>query len=469
MTSIGSAPGTAAGRRRLAIRLWTVAIAAASLSLVVVAPGVQAQDDAGEAFCGLFTTKEIKQAFDSKVDAIPDYGSCDWWASGDRGTVTSLNVSWNDVAQEDWDYLFPSLETLTVGGSPAWYWADEYEAALLLDVGPGVLLLDAGLAERGDARDGLVQLGELAVERAGSLPEAPELPGPSEPGTEAPADTGATDAVAAAFCAVLGADEVAAAVGGDVADGTPTVATEGGCEWVGGDFDDFIYVSATWDEQTLAEVQTMEGESVSVGGRPGWFTSELGPGLLYVELDQGLLALTAETAERIDPKAALTSLAKMVVSRSESLVPAPAPTPTPVRSEGLEGLFPDSVGGQPLSVSSQVGEEAVAIFPFGAALVDAVSTQGGDPSRLALALAFSGDFESSIAAFGLDGVDGASVLPAVLQAYEGSQTATDLAGKGVTEVRVKGSETVYVYAKDDVIWMVQAKKAAAEEILAALP
>jgi hypothetical protein len=442
-----------------------VTVAAAALALVVVSPTLLAQDEAGQDFCGLFTAKEIKSATGSKVEPAPGYGSCDWWASGSRGSITSLNAAWNDVAQDDWDYLFPSLEPLTVGGSPAWYGADEYSAALLLEVGSGILLLNAGLADGADARDGLVQLGELAIERAGSLPEPPEVP---EPGAEAPADTGATDAMAAAFCAVLSADEVAAVAGGAVAEGAPTIATEGGCEWVGGDLDDFIYVSAAWDPQTLTEAQTIEGESLSIDGRPGWFSSALGAGLLYLELDQGLLALTAEAAEGVDPKAALTSLAEMVVSRSGSLVAPPVATAPPAGgSEALEGLFPESIGGQPLSVISVVGEEALATLSNGAVIRDAVSAGGGDPAKVAIAFGSTAD-GGQVIALGLDGVDAASVLPLMLERPD-SASQMELAGKAVTKQTQEGSEPGYGYAKDDVLWIVVASEATAEEILAALP
>ena len=70
MGSIHLASTAAAGRRRPVRRLRTVTLAAA-LSIVVAPAGVFAQDEAGQAFCGLFTAKEIKAAVGSKVDLRP--------------------------------------------------------------------------------------------------------------------------------------------------------------------------------------------------------------------------------------------------------------------------------------------------------------------------------------------------------------------------------------------------------------
>ena len=64
--------------------------------------------------------------------------------------------------------------------------------------------------------------------------------------------------------------------------------------------------------------------------------------------------------------------------------------------------------------------------------------------------------------------DAAAALPAVLEAAGGSQEATELGGKSVIRVESEGS-TSYAYAKDDVIWMVQAAEPAAMEIFSALP
>ena len=112
------------------------------------------------------------------------------------------------------------------------------------------------------------------------------------------------------------------------------------------------------DSGTLADLQQLEGESITVGGRPGWFTAELGPGLLYVELDQGLLGLSAEPAEDVDPKAALSTLGEIVVSRSGSLVAPPAPIPLPLGRRAWRGCSRTASGASRSLWSRRVGEDA---------------------------------------------------------------------------------------------------------------
>lgn len=443
----------------------SAAVGAALLCLAIVAPAAHAQDEAGEAFCELFTAKEVKAAFGAKVLITPDFGRCNWYSTGGKGEITSLAALWNEISADHLETIFGDLEEMSVGGLSSWFFSDDYSSGLLIEIEPGALLLiEASHEPRANVRDGLVQLGALAVERAASLPEPPE---PAEPVTDSPVDDGATDATAAAFCAVLSADEVAAAVGGEVADGTPTIATEGGCEWTGGDLDDFIYASVGWDSQTLADKTEVEGESVEVGGRPGWFVaSDLGPGILYVELDQGLLGLTVEPAEDTDAQAAVTALAELVVSRSASLVAPPAPIPAPAGAEDLEALFPKTMGGEPLDVNSATGSDALSTFGFAEAWGEAITSQGGDLSQVSVALGIGA--EGAILAVDV-GIDAATVLPALAEVLGGSTTATVVAGKAVTEMTREGSTPAYAYAKDDVIWLVQGKKEVAEEVLAALP
>jgi hypothetical protein len=458
-------PGNAISRRGPHPLRWAVPLVVTVLSLTAVTvPGVLAQDAAGEAFCDLLSPEEIDAVSQSTVEEAPGFGTCEWYASGEGGALASLSVAWNDVAMADLEAVMGPLEQLTVGGRPAWYHADEFEALLLIDVGPGVLLLDALVAEGQDARDPLTQLGEIALGRAGSLPEAPELAG-AEP--QPPADT-AADEIAAAFCASLSAEEVTAALGGDVGPGTPTVGVEGGCEWVGTAFADFIYLSAAWSDQTMADAQQLEGTSLTLGGRPAWFTEALGPGIVLVELDQGLLALTAAVADGVDSEAALTSLAESVISRSTSLVAPPAPAPAVAADADLEGLFPESIGGEPLTIQSATGASALDGFPFQAAIGSAISAQGGDLSDLSVAFGITADYQGYVVAIRMVGLDAAAALPAVLEASGGSQEATELGGKSVTRVESDGP-TSYAYAKDDVIWMVQAAEPTAIEILSALP
>jgi hypothetical protein len=116
-----------------------------------------------------------------------------------------------------------------------------------------------------------------------------------------------------------------------------------------------------------------------------------------------------------------------------------------------------------------IGPDALSPFSNAAAISDVISAGGGDPNDVALAVAFTADPPSTIFAVQLDGVDAAALLPVMLEAGPGAGSETTVAGKGVTKVAVEGSKPMHLYARDDVLWMVQAEEAIAEEIFAALP
>jgi hypothetical protein len=107
-------------------------------------------------------------------------------------------------------------------------------------------------------------------------------------------------------------------------------------------------------------------------------------------------------------------------------------------------------------------------LPIQAAIEGAVEAQGGDTADLSVAFGMTADFQGFIIAVKLAGLDAAGVLPAVLEAVSGSQEATVLAGKNVTQVASEGS-TSYIYVKDDVIWWVQGSEPLAIEVFDVLP
>jgi hypothetical protein len=453
-------------RRARGSRRRSLAVMALSMCLALVAtPGVRAQDEAGQAFCGLLTATEIKAAFGSTVEASPGYGSCDWDATGGAGHLLSLNASWNEMTMADTEAFFGDMESLTVAGRPVLFSASDSEALLFIDVDPGILMLDALVDQGAQARDPLVQLGELAVGRAGTLSEPPEL---TTPGPEPTADT-----VAAAFCGSLTPDEITTALGAGVAAGEPAVNSAGVCEWVGSDLSaGFIYFSAGWTDTTLDEARgSGEGKDLKIGGRPAWYTSLAGAGLMYVALDAGIMALTASTAEGVETETALSSLAEALVARSGSLPSPPAPTaPSSAPDGALESLFPRSVGGQRVSVQSTAGDAGLSgLGPIGAAIADALTEQGLSLADVSVAFGLTTDSQSVILAIRSEGFDAAAALPAVGEALGGSQKATEVAGRAVTEVRTEGGTAVYLHAKDDVFWAVQAAEPALSEILGALP
>jgi hypothetical protein len=154
--------------------------------------------------------------------------------------------------------------------------------------------------------------------------------------------TSAQGAVSDAFCAALTLEEVGAALGVSVV-ATPDPT---GCSWATTDAESFSYLGARWESTTLEDAASFfpGGASLTVAGHPAYYTSDYG--LLYVQLDQGVLALQLSASGDIDQQAALEGLAGLIVSRAGTLPPpaTPEPAPTYHADPGLEALFPASVG-----------------------------------------------------------------------------------------------------------------------------
>ena len=120
----------------------------------------------------------------------------------------------------------------------------------------------------------------------------------------------------------------------------------------------------------------------------------------------------------------------------------------------LEELFPDELGGQPVFVVSQSGEE---FMGTGATieLEAALRALGKSPSDLSVA--FGGTIGTVIIAFKVDGVSGSAILDALFDAYAeqtgGVITDASFGGKSVKRVVLDGA-TTYVYGAQDVVFSV---------------
>ena len=215
------------------------------------------------------------------------------------------------------------------------------------------------------------------------------------------------------------------------------------------------------------------GVDLSVGGRRAWFSADFGA--LYVELDQGVMALQGSAAaDGVDVQVALTQLGELAVSRAGTLPPPATPPPPPEPSHAdpaLEALFPETVGDQALTIQSMPGSGLSSDVELQQEIEALLATQGktlddvsGDASPA--------DYSVVISAFRIAGADAAALLQPLLdteaQSQAMTQTPGEVAGKSV--VIGKGDAgTQYFYAKDDVIVPVVAEEPALTEVLAALP
>ena len=275
------------------------------------------------------------------------------------------------------------------------------------------------------------------------------------------------------FCALLTEAEVGQAFG------DPVVAEPSfdGCTWSSDDAEGFFaFVSAYWDSLPMAERQasTTTGQPLTVGGHEAFYEPDFYT--LYVQLDQGVLAISGRV-EQGDSLAPLRQLGEVAVGRAAQL-PAPA-TPEPAPSfkadEELAGLFPESVGGQPLQVQTASGEDIFLQSEDTEALQqieELLVANGLTPSDLSIGIGYPADMSSSVSALRFPGVEASAFVDGVITSIGGGEAAersdAQIAGKDVIKLTI-GELVQYLYPKDEVIWAVTAQEPTLTEIFEALP
>ena len=162
-----------------------IRLAAIAMALALAAGGSVAQaqapaDPVAEAFCSLYTPEEVRDVLGTEVAAEPGDQSCSWSAPG--GGLTTVTANWYRGTIADHQALFPTGTDHTVGGHAAWFSPGMFLQELLVELDQGVLYL-VMTGYDGDVEAALLELGELAVARAGSLP--PRAPDPTMPGMDA--------------------------------------------------------------------------------------------------------------------------------------------------------------------------------------------------------------------------------------------------------------------------------------------
>ena len=100
---------------------WLTTISVA-LTLVTAGPGVQAQDQVGDAFCALFTPEEVGDTLGTEVAAEPDpaQGGCVWTAT-QSGDFANATARWTEVSLADHKAAWPDGSDVTIGGRTVYY------------------------------------------------------------------------------------------------------------------------------------------------------------------------------------------------------------------------------------------------------------------------------------------------------------------------------------------------------------
>lgn len=132
------------------------------------------------------------------------------------------------------------------------------------------------------------------------------------------------------------------------------------------------------------------------------------------------------------------------------------PIPSFHADQKLEALFPDSIGGETMTVLSVSGEEFMGLgaAPELEAMLSALSKSASDMS-----VAYGSAGNVTIIGFKVAGVPGNTIFTALFDAYKqtNESTITDvtISGKSVKKVvPTDGTETSYVYAAQDVVFSV---------------
>lgn len=144
----------------------------------------------------------------------------------------------------------------------------------------------------------------------------------------------------------------------------------------------------------------------------------------------------------------------------------------------LEALIPDTVGAMTLTKTSTKGDEFIASSdsdPAVAKFIEEIGVSPGDIS-LAIGFGFTADASSSIGVFVFraSGADTNRLVAAFKEANDADSdtplvwSSTSVGGKDV-ETAVDGDQTLYLYAKGDVLFFVSGDQTSTEEAIGDLP
>ncbi|MFN8520626.1 MAG: hypothetical protein U0667_14820 [Chloroflexota bacterium] len=281
-------------------------------------------------------------------------------------------------------------------------------------------------------------------------------------------------AVGKSLCAALSAKQVGKAIGVKMRASNEVDH----CEWHASEFGDpEVVVSLAWAgegiEATKARHAADPGATtltdLTVGGHPALRSGGTYPPSLLIELDQGTLQLSAADPYGGDYSAALAPLGELAVAEAASLVPLPPGDPV------LAGLFPATVGdlvfdahvAYPEKVfSKDTGRDDLrkALKKADRTLADVSLQSGiayaGNDSVIVNALRVAGADASRFARFGINAAGLWGDFPPV---------PNPVPNGSIGVVRMPSGDPMYVYPKDDIVWVVLGDDSLVDQVFAALP
>ena len=122
--------------------------------------------------------------------------------------------------------------------------------------------------------------------------------------------------------------------------------------------------------------------------------------------------------------------------------------------ENLEGMIPDTVGGETLTVMSMTGDQFLGNGSSSPELAGALQDLGKTTSDLSVA--FAGTSKISIVAFRVKGVAADALFTAFKSAETDAFTSTNVTygGKSVVKLTPADGSIAYIYLKDDTMFVV---------------
>ncbi len=497
-------------------RTGTILVTLAVLLLGTAVPGgAQSPKEVTESLCKLFDRKQVRQVFGQQVGfSKEDPGACHWGIV-DRGKYggsdLQVKVDWEPFTFDDLVQVTPGATETTVAGRRALFSTEDGEVlvpgegpvmrtiystmSLDLDQGPlRMLMLDT---KGRDRLETLTALGELAVANAARVVAPPPL------------------------------DQALASLVPATIDSQPTVIqrvlypSQVFCSRC--DFGKALRALLKEQGKSIADVSMLTAETADESGPTGFGPPAIRA--LRVEgMDAGafvepmigyLFGGSGVTPERTEGTGVIAVTRRgdqynpewtavlyprddilWVVTASGSLrdeilgdlpgapvpppIPTPAPTPTPDIStpEGyLKSLMPGSVGGEALSMQS-LGAGWIANFDkktikWAQAEVKKVGKKIEDLSSM---VGFNNS-GTQIMAMRVPDVDVTPLVDLIVGSYR-SMGALDkktkaepveIAGRSAFSLETLAG-TLYLYPKDDILWLVQVPdNAARDEVFAALP
>jgi hypothetical protein len=478
----------------LSVSLLLLALVAAPTALAV-----DARTSIPEGMCSLWTARQAGNAMGERMEVVrddPDY--CVWYSKNDHnGSISTLSAGlWGGDPSSELPLLDQARDSGSrwtkeevVAGVPV-LMTDVHRSGKLREITAAAfpdpttwLNLNATSVIGKDVRRAVRRMVELtAPSFAANAGPSGGVPAPSDPLPSADP------------CALLTADEVAAALGepvtanqmppvclytGDIASGSQTSLTLGlltGEEAASGAAQ---AQGLGWTELTIADLPALQAPPEEPTGGRARST------LIVMMNEATVLVLSADVPETLDAAAAVRTLAELAVPRISALptpstAPASAapsmPLPSGAARTGLAALFPAEIGGAALEVETLTGRQFLDRFvgfkPMEDRVIKGLQRRDRRLRDLTFAQAES-DHGSLILAFQVDGGrigqhQGVLLEALSMDRIDQQVRPEDVAGKEGVFAILSGSQGL-AYPNGEVLWLVFSFGDEQVEIFSKLP